>query len=92
MSVIYGHYLAFRKDKNIVIINLTSREDIVIEALSKRDKEILRILTKDVDYVPADKIANILHISKKTVYRDLKSIEQKLDKNIICKQQGKGYY
>ena len=64
-----------------------------MEDLTNREKEILLILIKSTDYISAEKIARTLHVSKKTIYRDLQSLEQKLNKkNIIFKQPGKGYY
>ncbi|CUH96699.1 hypothetical protein P22_2789 [Propionispora sp. 2/2-37] len=63
-----------------------------MEGLTKREKEILLILAKATEYVSADSIAGQLNVSKKTIYRNLHSLEQKLsEKNVLSKQPGKGY-
>jgi len=63
-----------------------------MEGLTKREKEILLILAKAIEYVSADSIAGQLNVSKKTIYRNLQSLEQKLsEKNVLSKQPGKGY-
>jgi activator of the mannose operon, transcriptional antiterminator len=61
-------------------------------SLSNREKEIMLILIRADRYVSAEEIAKILHVSNKTVYRDLQSITKKMDKSVICRQPGKGYY
>lgn len=61
--------------------------------LSSRQKKIIHLLIGQVSYVPAKAIADTLHLSEKTIYRELQSIEEVLQQENIelKKQTGKGY-
>ena len=60
--------------------------------LSKREQEIITALYRAKDFVSAEEIAELLKVSTKTVYREVKDISAKLEQNVtIEKCPGKGF-
>ncbi|WP_195922522.1 BglG family transcription antiterminator [Lactobacillus crispatus] len=57
----------------------------------KRTKELLFYLSNNKDFVQAEEIASLLHVSKKTVYRLIRDINVTSESPIIISKRGLGY-
>ncbi|MEG0254084.1 MAG: BglG family transcription antiterminator [Vagococcus sp.] len=51
--------------------------------LSKRERELLKLLFNQNDYQPASYFRNLLKVSTKTIYKDLESIQSELDDTTV---------
>jgi len=49
-----------------------------MKALSNRGNQIFNYLLGQINYVPVKEIARQMHLSEKTIYRDLKILEKDL--------------
>lgn len=58
---------------------------------NKRTKELLFYLSNNKDFVQAEEIASLLHVSKKTVYRLVRDINAESQSPVIVSQRGMGY-
>ncbi|RKL64841.1 transcription antiterminator [Salipaludibacillus neizhouensis] len=57
-----------------------------------REQKLLQFLSKNQDYVTSKDLADVLHTSKKTVYRLIKEINDKCaDDSLIVSEKGRGY-
>lgn len=57
-----------------------------------REQKLLLFLSKNQDYVTSESLAEILHISQKTVYRLIKTINDESESNpLIISERGRGY-
>ncbi|TSO25689.1 helix-turn-helix domain-containing protein [Lactobacillus sp. LL6] len=58
---------------------------------SKRINELIFYLTNNNEFIQAEEIASFLHVSKKTVYRLVKKINDENSAPLIISQRGAGY-
>jgi activator of the mannose operon (transcriptional antiterminator) len=63
----------------------------MVENLTVREEEIVTFLAQSDGYVSANRLADLLNVSQKTIYRDITSIKKKMGSDDFIKQsQGKG--
>ncbi|MBU2701254.1 activator of the mannose operon (transcriptional antiterminator) [Sporomusaceae bacterium BoRhaA] len=62
-----------------------------MESLTTRETKSLTFLAKSDGYVSADRLADFLNVSKKTIYRDIVSIKKKMGNDVIKQSKGKGF-
>ncbi len=56
-----------------------------------REQRLLLFFSKKQDYVTSEELANLLNVSKKTVYRLIKKINDESDGTLLLSEKGRGY-
>ena len=63
-----------------------------MDHLNKRMTKLLLILSEQRDFVTADTLSKLLNLSKKSIYREIKAINERQEEvPLIISERGKGY-
>ena len=80
-----------QKFTRIIIEDKKKKWKVVNMKDSKRINELIFYLTNNNEFIQAEEIASFLHVSKKTVYRLVKKINDENSAPLIISQRGAGY-